>query len=402
MSKLSIVIPTMNRAGYLTKALDSLQASIANAGADGAIDIVIFDNYSKDDTASVGRNLADKYENVSYRLQSRESASAEESAFLALSTLSGEASADYFWLFGDDDLATEDACAKILETLRAGYDFVLAGLRVMVGDGVEHDYYSMVSNGVGYASGRDLFRDFGLATATTTLSCLAGRLSSIDFDVWNSFLSISPIYSHSLAFLCSYRDRPCAVLSGAQVRYTFNSVDDELSRLKAGGVTLRRWTLWPYSEGLRSLIGELVLNQMPGEVRLIEEVEEIHLSKESFNIVHGTFVGFMYQMYLNQASLYVREGQENEHISEDSVDQLSDLVSQFSMDESRQTGWYVCEFLRGLRHGIAADDRLLQRAMDAVYQLQQLTVSERFGENRKMVLETRSGVPIKPLRGYPF
>lgn len=393
MSNMRIVIPTRNRARYLKSAVESLLASLGGGGCDVTIDI--FNNYSKDDTEKVAMQLSEKYECVRYKMQVRESFSAEESAYLALCELKREGDTDFFWLFGDDDVAAQDACAKIYGALEAKHDFVLAGLSV-VADGVDEvEYYSMTSSGVSYTNGIDLFRDFGLVTATTTLSCLSGRLSALDLDFWGEILSLSPVYSHSFSFLHSFYDRRCAALSGTQVRYKFNSVEDELSRLRAGGLTTGNWTLWPYTGGLRSLImasGLTVRSEL-------DAIDEVHISKDSFDISHGTLLGFLFDMYIGQALLYADSGLDNERITEERISELWELVALIGSDDIRQMGFGVCEALRGVRARVISDKRLLLRARMAVNTMQELIVRDRFGGGGDVMLETRGDIPIKPLRG---
>ena len=402
MALLTIVIPTRNRGQSLKTAVESLLSSISHSAADGDIEICIFDNQSVDDTPHVSERIVNAHQIVSYRRHPKEATSAEESAYLSLLQLSREGKSTYFWLFGDDDAVHPEACGAVYEALLAGYDFVLANLKVSRPKKEPIPYYDITSGGVGYSDGRQLFLDFGLVTATTTLSCLAGRLSAIDFEHWSRLLSISAIYSHSFTFLRSFSNRKAAALGNAVVLYNFNTVDDELRRLKRGGLTSGRPLFWPYTEGLLGLVEESFTHPGYRAAPAVELVEEIHLSKDTFHVLHGTLLGFLFDMFVAQAHLYVRSGDQQEMLTPRTVERLLSLVRTVDDREQRESGVYLCEGLRDLRARNGADMRQLLRLRVACNQIQENIMRKRAGRRSAVFLETRGGIPVKPLRGEPL
>ncbi len=56
--KLAIIIPAFNEAAYIGATLDSLQAAAAHlqAGSDTAVDVIVVDNNSTDETAAIARS----------------------------------------------------------------------------------------------------------------------------------------------------------------------------------------------------------------------------------------------------------------------------------------------------------------------------------------------------------
>ncbi len=107
--KLSICIPTYNRAKFLDEALESI------AGQDGLenVEIVISDNASSDDTSAVVARWKDKLAcDVTYfRWDSNQGADAN---FLHVIDI---ASGEYCWLLGSDDKLADGAVSSLLPCL---------------------------------------------------------------------------------------------------------------------------------------------------------------------------------------------------------------------------------------------------------------------------------------------
>lgn len=370
MTTLTIVIPTRNRADLLKRAVESLVDSASRVADD--IEILVCDNQSTDATPELCAQLMASHPQVRYARHAQAATSAEQSAYMGLRTLMQQGRSEYFWIFGDDDLAYPDACAEILRALRDGHDFVLAGLEVgdpfapgdadtSSGGAPARGYYRVTAPYVRYPSGAELFADFGLVTATTTLSCLCGRLAQLDFEAWAQLLDISPIYSHSAAMLLSYRDRHAAVLAGAQLRYTLNSVANELSRLREAGLTSARPSYWPYTTGLVRQLRYL-LARMPRAAAFFDSVEEIHLSKDSLNLKLGTLAGFLVEMHMRQARLHAQSGEKLESLSPEMMAELREFLG---------------EYLEGHRQAVLLElcSRLEQHAQASTQELDELLLS---------------------------
>ncbi len=402
MTTLTIVIPTRNRVDFLKRAVESLVESASRAADD--IEILVCDNQSTDATPKLCAELMASHPQLRHVRHEQMATSAEQSAYMGLRTLKQQARSEYFWIFGDDDLAYPDACAQILRALRDGYDFVLAGLEV--GDprdpdaGSEgtpaHGYYRVPPPYVAYLNGAELFADFGLVTATTTLSCLCGRLAQLDLEAWAQLLEVSPIYSHSAAMLLSYRDRPAAVLAGAQLRYTLNSVADELARLHEAGLTLARPSYWPYTTGLLRQL-RFLLARMPQAAAFFDSVEEVHLSKDSLNLKHGTLAGFLVEMHMRQARLHAESAQEVESLTPEMLSELRQFLGEFLGGTRRAELLDLCSRLEGHARAPAQELDELLRALDEV-EMEELRA--RFERSPGPVLTEASGpLARKRLRG---
>ena len=115
--KLSMCIPTYNRARYLAETLDNV---IAQATDD--VEIVVSDNASPDDTAAVVQARQEKFLRLTYFRQPQ-NLGADRNYLQSVASAQGE----WCWLLGDDDLLEPGAIACVLDYLNGPrpLDFVL-------------------------------------------------------------------------------------------------------------------------------------------------------------------------------------------------------------------------------------------------------------------------------------
>ena len=121
---LSIAIPTFNRAACLRECLDSIGVSLSVTQAKGRCEIVISDNASTDDTASVVQSFETVMPVCYFRQSSNIGAHAN---FRAAASL---AAGDYVWVLGDDDKITPSALGQILSGLESGMGAVICNVAV--------------------------------------------------------------------------------------------------------------------------------------------------------------------------------------------------------------------------------------------------------------------------------
>ncbi len=101
--KLSICIPTYNRAHYLKATLDSIVEQL-----DDEVEIAISDNASTDNTKELVSEYQKKYSNIVY-YQSNENKGPDRNYYNAIKIANGE----FCWLLGSDDLLTVDAIKRV-------------------------------------------------------------------------------------------------------------------------------------------------------------------------------------------------------------------------------------------------------------------------------------------------
>lgn len=116
--KLSICIPTYNRAPYLAETLDNVLAQ-----ATDEVEVIVSDNASIDDTAEVVRARQARFPRLTYFRQP-ENRGADRNYLQSVALAQGE----WCWLLGDDDLLEAGAISYVLDHYLHGprpLDFLL-------------------------------------------------------------------------------------------------------------------------------------------------------------------------------------------------------------------------------------------------------------------------------------
>jgi len=109
--KLSVVIPTYNRAFFLKETLESIYDQISNE-----IEVVVSNNGSRDETLNILLEFSSRYPS-SFSYKSLESNQGIDANILSAISL---AKGEYIFLFSDDDLLTKATLARILEQIQKG------------------------------------------------------------------------------------------------------------------------------------------------------------------------------------------------------------------------------------------------------------------------------------------
>lgn len=108
MSKLSIVIPTYNRADYLKETLDCFIKQISSS-----VEIIISDNCSTDNTEEMILELQKIYDYIFYT-KLPENLGFDKNILNGLKQATGE----YCWIFSSDDLVEDGALSIVLQTIK--------------------------------------------------------------------------------------------------------------------------------------------------------------------------------------------------------------------------------------------------------------------------------------------
>ena len=115
---LSICIPTYNRSACLKECLESILSSAK--GHEEQIEVVISDNVSTDDTASVVNEFKERYPWIRYH-RNDTNIGAEKNFY----AVAGLAAGEYIWIFGDDDKMTDEAIPSVLKRIESGYGLII-------------------------------------------------------------------------------------------------------------------------------------------------------------------------------------------------------------------------------------------------------------------------------------
>ena len=157
MPKLSVCVPTYNRSKYLAECLESIISSAK--GFEDAVEIIVSDNCSEDDTPAVMARFCEAYPWIRYH-RNNENIGGERN-FRVLVEM---ASADHIWIFCDDDKMTPEAIPSVLSQIEAGYDLIVCNFSVWSQDfSVRRKPWRFSpSKGMTFDNPNDLMKSFGV------------------------------------------------------------------------------------------------------------------------------------------------------------------------------------------------------------------------------------------------
>lgn len=116
--KLSICIPTLNRASFLAETFENVISQ-----ANNNIEIVIVDGASTDNTTEVVQRFNEKFANiVYYRGEKNMGVDRDMARTIEL------ARGDYCWMLSDDDMIKPGAINRILKEIELGYEIYLCNV----------------------------------------------------------------------------------------------------------------------------------------------------------------------------------------------------------------------------------------------------------------------------------
>ncbi len=109
---LSICIPTYNRAGKLQQCLDHIVCQFNNESVKQAIEVVISDNASQDNTEELAASYQNTYGNIKY-FKNGENVGIDKNIINSVVKATGQ----YCWHIGDDDFIQNGSLAFIIDFL---------------------------------------------------------------------------------------------------------------------------------------------------------------------------------------------------------------------------------------------------------------------------------------------
>lgn len=127
--KLSICIPTYNRAVYLKECLDSILPFIKDQ--ENSMELIISNNASTDATDEIVNNFLKHYPAIPIRYFRRPYNIGPEGNFYFCAAL---ARGEYVWIFGDDDKMAPGAIRTVLNKIRDSYDLYICNYEIWSSD----------------------------------------------------------------------------------------------------------------------------------------------------------------------------------------------------------------------------------------------------------------------------
>ncbi len=116
--KLSICMPTRNRASFIAETLENVISQ-----SDERIEIVIVDGASTDNTEEVVKNFKRKFDNIVY-YRGDENPGVDRDMARTIELARGE----YCWMLSDDDLLAPGAIKRMLKEIESGYEIYLSNV----------------------------------------------------------------------------------------------------------------------------------------------------------------------------------------------------------------------------------------------------------------------------------
>jgi len=126
MIKLSICIPTYNRASYLKGCLNNILQSVK--GYEDKIEIIVSDNASTDNT----REIMSEFQRLNnfIRYNRNKNNVVDKNFFIAARLAKGE----FIWIFGDDDKMASEIIEKIFNLIELNYNLIICNHSIWTAD----------------------------------------------------------------------------------------------------------------------------------------------------------------------------------------------------------------------------------------------------------------------------
>lgn len=229
-SQLTILIPNYERPKALACLLGSVFGAIRYAGGNDRVKVLVVDDHSKQDISEAIAPYVG-LSNFNFTLQRSRCGNAETAFLSALDQVETE----YVWLFGNDDLVSQDGIGYLLHVLDAtAPGFVL--LNPYINSPLARRGFvpiTATAASVIYRRTEDLFLDFGFATTTTTFSCQVMRTDPVRrFHQTHRLTEHAKVYSHTFTMFGALRGEPGLFLSAPVVGFTGTDAEEELSKLQ--------------------------------------------------------------------------------------------------------------------------------------------------------------------------
>jgi glycosyltransferase involved in cell wall biosynthesis len=202
--KLSICIPTYNRADFLEESLSAIAIALSTCSDSNRIEVVILDNDSKDHTQKLVQNFIDK-KHIDIKYFKNESNIGWKNVIKVIDYALG----DYVWIVSDDDLVTKDSISNIVNFLNK--DIKISALIVNLAS-FEKSILDI---------SKPFFRSEKVTSANEGLSVLGRHITFIssvvfkrDITVWNyENYQYESGFCHSYTFLRKMKGGTVAFLS---------------------------------------------------------------------------------------------------------------------------------------------------------------------------------------------
>ena len=299
---LTIFIPTMNRAKNLDFLLGKLELNLRCVENTNLVEILVMDNYSKDDTKGICDKWSKKITNFRYLLQPSRTVCGEESLINGLSYLNGV----YTWFIGDDDFPKKNkTLKKILENInKESFDFY-ALKACYVNTGKEKrtvDYIHTSCGNIRFEKAKSYFFNFGFCQMTACFSMwiVKTKMISDNAALCKEAYMLSPQYSLNFVIAALFWERPCFLIYDLSICINHNEVAGELKNFEEVAKKINRPKYYSWTLGLSKLI--TFLSKHTGDsIKSIVASREPVLNRATFKKVYNVSLAeFIFSFYAKE------------------------------------------------------------------------------------------------------
>jgi glycosyltransferase involved in cell wall biosynthesis len=287
---LTVLIPTRSRVQDVRRCAQEFVQQVEDGSLVGRVEVLVVDNCSTDATAVVIKEFARQHSCLRYERHFVPRDTAETSLFHAIQFARGR----WIWSFGDDDTPKPGSILWLVSFLQREHpSFVLANCLIRIPDSdVSIPYFEHENAIERYPAAVELFRKYGLVSATTTISCLVFERGCFRLGAALELAGVSQIYSHSAAMLVSFRDLPAAFVGRVICEYKQNTMAEEAERLsvycRGRGMLLEE--LFTRSVGA---LAAAIQRRADIDISEIARFEEPEFSKTDLRVVRGPLWAFV-------------------------------------------------------------------------------------------------------------
>lgn len=352
--RLTILIPTRNRAKFLDTCLKRIIRSInyyqSNGGTEN-IEIVVANNFSNDNTKEVALSFAQNYEYIKYYKHKEFYKSAEESLFNALEFCCG----DYIWSFGDDDYMRILAISETIKIINTNkYDLIVHNiewLKKTIYKNFRYSYIPIKNNNdrayftidsaksdkidnkikyIEYATSK-MFLDLGFWHITTSFASICFKSNKFNKICFEEAIKISRIYSYSISLFISFFKSKSLLVCNPLVLMTENESSEEVDKISAIAIENNLMPRYSWTYGFIRLM-KFASNKTKLPLEIFYNSREVNLSRENYISSESFVLNNILHSFLVDIKSYTIKLQNKEKLLiavSDYIDLLQNIINNF-------------------------------------------------------------------------
>jgi glycosyltransferase involved in cell wall biosynthesis len=216
--KLSICIPTYNRAGRLALLVEALASQTKAGGLQDQVEVILSDNASTDETGRLGQKWSAGNPFIHY-FRNRWNIGGEPNFIRAIERARGK----FVWVLGDDEYVSERALVRLLDYLTPGVTQLYLNFRCIDRDGrclVGSRLDPLIPDEI---TTIELIKRIGFVSGFALISShVFDRELFLHSDA-KALLEMSPFYVLNAGLIMAFHDQKCRLVREPLFDYTANN-----------------------------------------------------------------------------------------------------------------------------------------------------------------------------------